>query len=72
MQQIVLDAQAGDIPAELARRGISGSTRVHVVVELADTESLPMARIAQDGRALDWLEDEPDLYTDNDLAKPGR
>lgn len=72
MQQIVLDAQAGDIPAELARRGISGSTRVHVVVELVDTESLPMARIAQDGRALDWLEDEPDLYTDNDLAKPGR
>lgn len=72
MQQIVLDAQAGDIPAELARRGISASTRVHVVVELADTESLPMARIAQDGKALDWLEDEPDLYTDNDLAKPGR
>lgn len=72
MQQIVLDAQASDIPAELARRGISGSTRVHVVVELADSESLPMARIAQDGRALDWLEDEPDLYTDNDLAKLGR
>ncbi|MBI0436201.1 hypothetical protein [Roseomonas sp. KE0001] len=72
MQQIVLDAQAGDIPAELARHGISASTRVHVVVELADTGSLPMARIAQDGRALDWLEDEPDLYTDNDLAKPGR
>jgi hypothetical protein len=72
VQQIVLDAQAGDIPAELARRGISGSTRVHVVVELADTEILPMARIAQDGRALDWLEDEPDLYTDNDLTKPER
>jgi hypothetical protein len=41
---------------------------VHVVIELPDDANLPMAAIAQAGKALDWLEDEPDLYSDGDLV----
>ena len=68
MQQIVLDAEVGKIPAELARRGIAAHTRVHVIVEVAD-ETPPMARLAQAGKAFDWLAEEPDLYADADLVE---
>ena len=68
MQQIVLDAEVGKIPAELARRGIAAHTRVHVTVEVAD-ETPPMARLAQAGKAFDWLAEEPDLYADADLVE---
>ncbi|HEX4616817.1 MAG TPA: hypothetical protein VH230_12975 [Stellaceae bacterium] len=68
MQQIILDAEAGQISAELTRRGIAADARVHVVIELRDDANLPMAAIAQAGKALDWLEDEPDLYSDGDLV----
>ena len=72
MQRISLDAEAGQLSAELARRGIAAGTRVHVLVEVVDKEAdvLPMAAIAQTGGALDWLGEEPDLYTDADLMQP--
>ncbi|MCK8788055.1 hypothetical protein M0638_27240 [Roseomonas sp. NAR14] len=69
MQQIVLDARVEEISTELARRGIGATARVHVVVEVLDAGDLPMAVIAQQGRALDWLADEPELYTDADLVE---
>ena len=34
------------------------------------SDALPIAAIAQAGGALDWLADEPDLYTDADLTQP--
>ncbi len=68
MQQIVLDAEVSEIPAELGRRGIAASTRVHVIVEVAD-ETPPMARLAQAGKAFDWLAEEPDIYADADLVE---
>jgi hypothetical protein len=68
MQQIVLDAEVSEIPAELGRRGIAAHTRVHVTVEVAD-EVPPMARLAQAGKAFDWLAEEPDLYADADLVE---
>ena len=71
MRQIILEAEAGQVSAELTRRGIAADTKVHVVVELRDAEP-PMAAIAQAGKALDWLAEEPDLYTDSDLAEPAR
>lgn len=72
MQKITLDAEAGQVSAELARRGIAANARVHVLVEVVDERpgALPMAAIAQVGGAFDWLADEPDLYTDADLARP--
>ena len=72
MHRITLDAEAGQVSAELARRGIPAGTRVHVLVEVVDEQpdALPMAVIAQAGGAFDWLADEPDLYTDADLVQP--
>lgn len=68
MQRIALDAEAGQVSAELARRGIAADTRVHVLVEVAsEEEMLPMAAMAQAGGAFNWLAEEPDFYTDADL-----
>ena len=72
MPAIVLEAVAGQLSAELARRGIAADARVHAVVEIRDPGSLPMAAIAAAGGAFDWLQDEPDLYTDADLTAPIR
>ena len=73
MRKIALDAKAGEVSAELARRGIAADARVHVLVEVLGGEAdLPpsMAAVAEAGGAFDWLADEPDLYTDADLARP--
>ena len=72
MRKIALDAKAGEVSAELARRGIAADARVHVLVEVVSGEAdLPsMAAVAEAGGAFDWLADEPDLYTDADLARP--
>jgi len=69
MQKIALDAEAGQLSAELVRRGIAVGTRVHVLVEVIGDEDLSMAALAQAGGAFDWLTEEPDLYTDADLVK---
>ncbi len=72
MQRITLDAEAGQVSAELVRHGIAADARVHVLVEVVDNkaDTLPMAAIVQAGGAFDWLADEPDLYTDADLVQP--
>lgn len=51
MQHITLDAEAGQVSAELVRHGITADARVHVLVEVMDneTDALPMAAIAQAG-----------------------
>jgi len=71
-RQIVLDAEAGQVSAELGRGGVAAHERVHVVVELPDATDLPMAALAQTGKAFDWLDDEPDLYSDADLVTASR
>lgn len=72
MPRIALDAEAGQVSAELARRGVAPATRVHVVVDLPEEAALPMAVLAQAGGGFDWLEAEPDLYTDEDVLPQGR
>ena len=72
MSQIILDAEAGNLSAELTRRGVAADARVHVVVDILDTGTLPMAAIAQAGKAFDWLDEEPDLYADADLVERAR
>jgi hypothetical protein len=68
-RNVIFDAEAGQVSAELGRRGIAAGVRVHVSVEVIGekTEALPMAKIAQAGGAFEWLADEPELYTDADL-----
>lgn len=69
MQRIELNTEAGQVSAELIRRGLSTATRVHVLVEVAHDNELPSAALAEAGGAFDWLADEPDLYTDDDLKQ---
>jgi hypothetical protein len=37
-----------------------------IVVVIADLPSTDLAAVAQHGGSFDWLEDEPDLYSDQD------
>ena len=69
MRQITLDAEAGQVSAELTKRGIAADARVHVLVEILDASEPPMAAIAQTGKGFDWLDDEPELYSDADLVE---
>ena len=70
MERIILDAEAGQVSAELARRGIAADTQVHVLVGVRDgEEEFSTAAIAQAGGAFDWLADEPELYSDADLIQ---
>ena len=72
MRSIELDAEAGQVSAELARRGIGAATRVHVLVQVVDRDDLSMSAVAQAGGAFEWLADEPDLYRDEEtVRRPG-
>ncbi|WP_376092127.1 hypothetical protein ACE7GA_23020 [Roseomonas sp. CCTCC AB2023176] len=71
MPRIALNTEAGQVSAGLARRGIAPRPRVQVVAEVeAARDDIPMAALAEAGRASDWLAEEPDLYTDADLRRP--
>lgn len=65
---ISLDAEAGQVSAELVRRGIAEAARVRVVVEVLDG-ALPMAAGAMAGGAFAWLDDEPELHGHADLRE---
>jgi len=69
MRQVLNDIEAGKLAEELRRRGILPSQRLRVVVESIDNDELPMTAINAAGRAFDWLAEEPDLYSDADLAE---
>ena len=70
MLRVTLDAEAGRVSEELARRGIAASTRVRVLAEVVeDDERLPMGALAQAGGAFAFLAEEPDLYTDADAVE---
>ena len=74
MLRVTLDAEAGRVSEELARRGIPASTRVHVLAEVIDggdegDGQLPMTALVQAGGAFIFLADEPDLYTDADMVE---
>jgi hypothetical protein len=55
MHRIVLDAEAGQISAELSRCGVAAHARVHVLVDVIDTDELPMAAIARPAKpSIGW------------------
>ena len=53
MERIILDAEAGQVSAELVRRGIAADARVHVLVEVQGAEELSPAAVAHAKRAFD-------------------
>ena len=68
MRYVMEDIEAEKVPAEIRRKGIGAKQRLRVVVETLD-EDLPMARIAQESGAFDFLANEPDLYTEADIRR---
>jgi hypothetical protein len=70
IERIIVAAEAGQVSAELMRRGIAANMRVRVLVEVEEPTKLSMAGIAQaGGGAFAWLADEPELYSDADLVE---
>jgi hypothetical protein len=69
MRTIALDAEVGQISAELLRRGLPSATRVHAVVEIPAADDLPTVLVVEATGGLDWLAEESDLYTDDDLIE---
>lgn len=69
MQRLALDAEAGQVSAELECHGIAARTRVRVLVEVVQEADSPIEALVQAGGAFAWLDDEPDLYSDADLAR---
>ena len=67
MQRDELEAEALQVFAELARRGVPATSPVHVIVDVEHTVELPISAIAQTGAGFDWLAGEPDISTDADL-----
>lgn len=68
MRQVLENIEAEQVFTEMARRGIKPRQRVRVVFEEMD-EDLPIARMAQEGGAFDWLKDEPDIYSLDDIKE---
>ena len=72
MSVLTLDIEAGRLSSELVRRGIAADARVHVLVTVPDDVGVSMAALAQAGGGFDFLEDEPDLYSDADTVERRR
>ena len=69
MRQVLENIEAEQVFTEMTRRGIKPRQRVRVIIEEIDGDDLPIARIAQEGGAFDWLGDEPDIYTTDDIKE---
>jgi hypothetical protein len=69
MRYVMENIEAGTLPSEIRRHGISDRQRVRVVLETLG-DDLPLARMAEEGRAFDFLAAEPDLYSEDDIKTP--
>jgi hypothetical protein len=68
MRYVLENIEAGDVSHEVLRKGISARQRVRVTIETLD--ELPLAQMAEAGRAFDFLKDEPELYSEADIKHP--
>jgi hypothetical protein len=66
MRYVLENIEAGNLPSEIKRRGIAARQRVHVIVETL-SDDMPLAQIAEQGGAFDFLANEPDLYDEADI-----
>jgi hypothetical protein len=69
MRYVLENIEAEKLPREIERRGIPPRQRLRVVVETLD-DDMPLARMAEQGAAFDFLADEPDLYGEADIQRP--
>jgi hypothetical protein len=66
MRYIMEDIEAGKLPGEIERHGIAPRQRLRVIVETLSSES-PLAQLAEQGGAFDFLADEPEIYSEADI-----
>jgi hypothetical protein len=66
---MIRDIEAKALVRELQRRGIAPDERITVLVERGENDDLPISAINQAGGGFDWLDEEPDLYSDEDLVE---
>lgn len=70
MSEIIEKIAVRDIQQELARRGLSASAQVRLIVEPVDDDGLPdVTAINAASGSFKFLDDEPDLYTEADLIE---
>jgi len=72
MHRMVFEAKAGQVSAELDRRGIPSNARLHVLITVVPTNKLEEMAVAEVGKGFDWLAEEPELYSDADLLERGQ
>lgn len=75
MRYVLENIEAGKLADEMKRRGIALRQRVRVVVETLNgtkvsNGNLPLAQMAEQSGAFDFLADEPDLYSEADIRAP--
>ena len=68
MRYVLEDIEVKDVSGEIERRGVKADRRVRVTVETLE-DDLPMASLAEEGRAFAFLADEPDLYSEADIKR---
>ncbi len=66
MRYVLEKIEVGQLLGEIRRRGISDRQLVRVIVETMD-DKLPLAEMAEEGRAFNFLVDEPNLYSAADI-----
>jgi hypothetical protein len=69
MRQVLNDIEAGKLADELTRLGVKPSQRLRVTIEDVECDDLPITDMNASGGAFHWLAEEPDLYSDEDLAE---
>jgi hypothetical protein len=67
MRYVIENIEARKLTDEIRRRGLPEHQRVRAVVETLN--ELPLARIAEQDGAFDFLADEPDLYIESDVRR---
>ena len=70
MRRIVFEAEAGQVSAELAQRGIPSKNRVYILIRVVPANKLQGMAVAEVRKGLDWLAEEPELCSDTDLLEP--
>jgi hypothetical protein len=69
MRYVFENIEAAKLSGEIERGGITPRQRLRVVVETMEASDLPLAKLAQEGGAFDFLADEPDVYTLSDVKR---
>ena len=68
MRYVLENIEAGNVSREIERKGISARQRVRVKLDTLE-DDLPLAQMAEAGRAFDFLRDEPELYSEADIKQ---